>query len=255
MAKTIQDLRKEAGYSSAKDFAAALGIPQSTYARYENQPDGIPLKQAWAIADFLGCSIDMVVGREPVSVDDMRGDMQKFFDELSPQGQALFLEFRDFISLKEAATAKQRQEMEDRQYESYARYYERMFMQQAENDAAFGDMAVFGFQDVRSAFERFLVDRAAAKRKIDIELHLEGFEEELRQPDDLYDYDEDDNVIGVSTVFLPEQDIQESLEEERERMEAEHAKKDEEVIRKIMAAYDRLRGEGDPDVSYFAIGF
>lgn len=255
MAKNIQDLRKEAGYSSAKDFAAALDIPQSTYARYENQPEGIPLKQAWAIADFLGCTIDMVVGRDSVSKEDLRGDMQKFFDDLSPQGKSLFMEFKDFIAQKEAASVRQRQEAEDRQYESYARYYERMFMQQAENDAAFGDMAVFGFDDVRSAFERFLVDRAAAKRKIDIELHMEGYEEELRQPEDIYDYDDDDNIIGVATAYLPEANVQESLEEERERIEVEHAKRDEEVIAKIMAAYDRLRSEGDPEVSYFALGF
>ncbi|MBR1830317.1 MAG: helix-turn-helix transcriptional regulator [Atopobiaceae bacterium] len=82
MAKNIQDLRREAGYRSAKDFAAAIGIPASTYNRYEAQPDAIPLRQAWAIADFLGCSIDMVVGREPVSAEDMRGDAQKFYDGL-----------------------------------------------------------------------------------------------------------------------------------------------------------------------------
>ena len=65
--RTLQRLRREAGYRSAKDFAAVLGIPTSTYARYERQPEGpdcaIPLSSAWQIADALGCSIDLVVGR------------------------------------------------------------------------------------------------------------------------------------------------------------------------------------------------
>lgn len=68
--RTLQRLRREAGYRSAKDFAAALGIPASTYARYERQPEGpecaIPLSSAWRIADALDCSIDLVVGREDI---------------------------------------------------------------------------------------------------------------------------------------------------------------------------------------------
>lgn len=61
-------------------FAAELGIPETTYARYERAPEtpqcGIPIANAWAIADRLGCSIDLVVGREdidaprPVTLDD-----------------------------------------------------------------------------------------------------------------------------------------------------------------------------------------
>ena len=68
--RTLQRLRRAAGYRSAKDFAAVLGIPASTYARYERQPEGpecaIPLSSAWQIADALGCSIDLVVGREDI---------------------------------------------------------------------------------------------------------------------------------------------------------------------------------------------
>ena len=53
--RTLQRLRREAGYRSAKEFAEALGIPGSTYARYERAGDGadcgIPLSAAWQIAD------------------------------------------------------------------------------------------------------------------------------------------------------------------------------------------------------------
>lgn len=68
--RTLQRMRREAGYRSAKDFAESVGIPMSTYARYERAGDGpecgIPLPSAWAIADALGCSIDLVVGREDI---------------------------------------------------------------------------------------------------------------------------------------------------------------------------------------------
>ena len=53
--RTLQRLRREAGYRNAKDFAAVLGIPASTYSRYERAEEGplcgIPLSSAWSIAD------------------------------------------------------------------------------------------------------------------------------------------------------------------------------------------------------------
>ena len=65
--QTLQRLRREAGYRTAKDFAEELHIPYSTYSRYERAGEGpesgIPLYAAWAMADELGCSIDLVVGR------------------------------------------------------------------------------------------------------------------------------------------------------------------------------------------------
>ena len=68
--RTLQRLRCETGFRSAKDFAEALGIPSSTYARYERAGDGIdcgiPLPAAWQIADSLGCSIDLAVGRKDI---------------------------------------------------------------------------------------------------------------------------------------------------------------------------------------------
>ena len=58
--RTLQRLRREAGYASAKEFAAVLNIPNSTYSRYERAPEGpnsgIPLSAAWAMADELGSS-------------------------------------------------------------------------------------------------------------------------------------------------------------------------------------------------------
>ncbi len=67
----LQRLRSEAGFRTARDFAAKVGIPESTYSRYERSERGpycgIPLSNAWLIADALGATIDQVVGREPLA--------------------------------------------------------------------------------------------------------------------------------------------------------------------------------------------
>ena len=90
--RTLQRLRRQAGYRSAKDFAETLGIPSSTYARYERTGDGvecgIPLPAAWQIADALGCSIDLVVGREDIDALDY-GSIQPRYEALSVEGRRL----------------------------------------------------------------------------------------------------------------------------------------------------------------------
>lgn len=107
--RTLQRLRREAGYRSAKEFAARLGIPASTYARYERQPEGpetsIPIASAWAIADALGCSIDLVVGREDIDAPDEH-PVQSRYDALTGAGRALVDSYLDFVEQSEAGGAR-----------------------------------------------------------------------------------------------------------------------------------------------------
>ncbi len=67
---TLQRLRREGGFRSAKDFVETLYIPSSTYSRYERVAEGsergIPIRVVWAIVDKPGCSIDPVVGRSDI---------------------------------------------------------------------------------------------------------------------------------------------------------------------------------------------
>lgn len=157
MAKNIQDLRREAGYRSAKDFAEAMGIALSTYNRYENQPEAIPLKQAWAIADFLGCSIDMVVGREPVSAADMRGDVQKFYDGLSGRGREMMDGYMEFVSFKEAEEAEAQREEEERKYAVLLDYYESLFLKALSDDPGYMERVMYVRKpDIRESFLEFL---------------------------------------------------------------------------------------------------
>ena len=108
--RTLQRLRREAGYRSAKEFAAALGIPSSTYARYERAGDGadcgIPLPAAWQIADKLGCSIDLVIGREDIDAPEPEG-IQPRYDALSPEGRALVDSYLSYVELGERAARSQ----------------------------------------------------------------------------------------------------------------------------------------------------
>lgn len=107
---SLADLRKAAGYRSSKEFAAVLGIPATTYSRYERtlaDPDsGIPLRAAWAIADKLHCSIDAVVGRE--GADDTQGrDLNAAYRTLSDGGKERFDEYLQFLAFRDQLIATQ----------------------------------------------------------------------------------------------------------------------------------------------------
>lgn len=108
--RTLQRLRREAGYRSARDFAHAIGMPPTTYARYESQEDGpgrsMPLPTAWRLADELGCTIDYLVGR---TGEESRGArVQRMYNALSPSSQERVDEYLDLIEYREHIMAAQR---------------------------------------------------------------------------------------------------------------------------------------------------
>lgn len=105
----LQKLRRQAGYRSAKDFAEALGVPNSTYSRYERAaagPDcGIPLSAAWVIADELGCSIDLVVGRE--GMDDCQNhSIGARINKLTCDDRKMLEGFLGYLESRELANAR-----------------------------------------------------------------------------------------------------------------------------------------------------
>ena len=73
MKTNLQKVRKKAGYKSARAFAEAYGMNTSTYTDYEQGRHAFTLEQAWDFADFLGCTLDELAGREfPRNYDDPR---------------------------------------------------------------------------------------------------------------------------------------------------------------------------------------
>ena len=245
MPKTIQELRKEAGYRSGREFAAVLGVSPSTYSRYEASPDSIPLKAAWAMADLLGCSIDVIVGREHVEVSDMRGEVQKIYDDLSPQSQYLMDDYLEYLVMRDEAAEQRRQEEEDRKYREYAEYYERLFLQSEEDDSAFGEMATFGSQEktrARASFEDFIRERAAKKRESDMEQRSFDYRLDLTQGYHGPVFDEHGEMVDVidEPPVEDEEELERLVDEYRTSTLAKWEERDEEVIEKIMAAYDKI---------------
>lgn len=106
---TLADLRKAAGYRSSKDFAAVLGIPATTYSRYERNladPEtGIPLRAAWAIADKLHCSIDEIVGRADDNAVETNHDLNMFYRSLSDSGKTMLDEYVKFLDFRDRVLA------------------------------------------------------------------------------------------------------------------------------------------------------
>lgn len=107
-AATLAELRIRAGYRNSKEFAAALGVPASTYSRWERGFQGpessIPIASAWAIADKLGTTIDAVVGRAAAPEDDGRG-LDDFYESLSEGGRQRLDEYAQFLAFRERVLA------------------------------------------------------------------------------------------------------------------------------------------------------
>ena len=240
MAKTIKDLREEKGYRSAREFADAVGIATSSMSRYDRDPETIPMKHAIAMANLLGCSIDEIVGRAPVTSG--RNELQDFYDGLLPETRALMDDFIEFARAKDEKTRRQHKADEDRKYEGLCRFHERMFLQGVYENSSFDGLVAFATPaEERVAFEQYLRDKAAEDRKPGIDLHCEGLEEEMRGG--YLDAD------GTERHFS-EEELQKALDEERAQMDEEYGRKDEEVIARVMQAYDRLHSV---TIEYFSM--
>ena len=165
MASTLQELRKQAGYRTAPEFARAMEIPESTYARYESSPDKIPLDKAWRLADVFGCSIDALVGREHIEVGDARGEVQRAYDALSPDSRGALDKYLAFLVQSDADERTRAEEVERRRFESLAASYETLYINSLNEGAPFGELAVEGDPEKRrGGFEVFITLMAEEKR-------------------------------------------------------------------------------------------
>ena len=60
----LQKMRKAAGWRSARAFAEHIGMPVDTYTQYEQGKRTMNIEVASDMADYLGCTIDQIAGRE-----------------------------------------------------------------------------------------------------------------------------------------------------------------------------------------------
>lgn len=242
MPKTIQELRRERGYRSAREFADALGISPSSMSRYDNQPDSIPTKVAWEMADKLGCSIDEVVGRKLVTSG--RSELQEFYDGLHRWNKDLFDEFREFIEAREKRASSLEKTVVERKYERMAQYFERMFFQEFFDHVDVEDLDALDHPwAVRDGIESYVLDRLeesrarkadkAAKTRID-KMRAAGWK---GAPTVIDGIEWDPNDPEYTTALYPK-----ILNEEVVRIDTEETSI-KEVTQKIMEAYDRLHPE------------
>ncbi len=165
MASNLLELRKAAGYKNANDFAEAHGIPASTYARYESNPDKIPMDRAWQLADILGTTIDAIVGRKAPAPGTARGEVQLEYDGLTPEARQLADELREFVLMKDAKIRERRRREEERPYEALCYQYEQQMLFELRDGAAFGELVAFDSAEAaRTTFESFLREQAAKRR-------------------------------------------------------------------------------------------
>ncbi len=168
MPSTLLQLRRDAGYRSAREFADKVGIPVPTYTRYESNPDRIPIKSAWSIADALGCTIDAVVGRLTIEeVRSGRGEMQVWYDALSPEGQELMDAMREVVEKREHKRGLRRRQQEGAVYAMLCSRYLVLMAEECDAKAAhLGDHCDYGdANSYRGAFEDFITRRAEQKRE------------------------------------------------------------------------------------------
>lgn len=165
MASNLLELRKAAGYKNSNEFALAHEISVSTYARYESNPDKIPMGAARQLADIFGTTIDAIVDREAPDPTCMRGEVQLEYDGLTPEARQLADELREFVLMKDAKIRERRRREEERPYEALCYQYEQQMLSQMRDGAAFGELVAFeSAEAARAAFESFLREQAAKKR-------------------------------------------------------------------------------------------
>ncbi len=167
MASALLELRKRAGFKNAKDFAAAEGIAEATYARYESSPEKIPLKSAWQLADRFNVSIDVIVGRQPVDVASLRGEVQEAYDALSERSQASLIDYLNYLEERDERDAAKQASERRRRYDTLCYRLEQVFLAELEENDP--DLFVFGAGErMRKEFEKFLSRRIDERQEPEV---------------------------------------------------------------------------------------
>ena len=96
MKTKLQEIRKNAGYKSAKAFAEAHGINVRTYTNYEQGVRDIDVSTLWQLADIFECTIDELVGRkspERSNADPVKRRINEAYDAMNEAGKRTLDEY------------------------------------------------------------------------------------------------------------------------------------------------------------------
>ena len=114
MIKNLKDVRLEKG-KTQKEIAVFLSITQQTYSDYETGRTNPDPDSLIKIADFLGVTIDYLLGREDdfgnvsVPAPSMSTDAQellRIFESLDPMHREQILEYARYFAERSAKAGK-----------------------------------------------------------------------------------------------------------------------------------------------------
>ena len=246
MPNSLQNLRKEAGYRTAKDFAEAVDIPAPTYTRYEQEPAKIPIERAWIIADFLGCTIDAVVGRTPIKPSEMRGPVQRAYDALSDKNKGLLDDYLDYSQYKDGKEQARDRAQDQRRYEELVQQYSRQFYESmGSGEADFIDLVSLGDADaLRARFLEFVETRLADERDREIADALDMAESVGRRNarDNGWEFEVTGERFLIRDTKPKEPlSIELACYKLSNMLSAQYEERDREVLEGITSAYDGMR--------------
>lgn len=260
---SLRRLRRAAGFSSAKAFAERVGIPAPTYAKYEQIDDGpdtsMPIKNAWAIADVLGCSIDALVGRgTDVPEQSESGVFLSKFEGLSPDNRELVADFLEIVGKRDAQEKERIRAKIAEEYKPYLSEFIAQFLDTIDLGEEKDAMAVLGGEATfRALFKSFVETRAQLVMQDE---QGKKFEEARKVYAGLgYAVHEEYGPEGYSATKIDEgeEGYEEALEEVlagvKEGFDRYAMIKAKEVTDGVMAAFDATYPQTGGDVSYYAI--
>lgn len=157
MASRLLEIRRAAGYPTAKEFAEAAGLAVATYTRYESNPEKIPLKVAWELADRFHVTIDQIVGRDTEAKGDPRGPQQLAFDALSPRSQDEAADFMAYLADRDARSRVAAAERARRRWEVIESRIDRAWLASLTSTPGHPDPVLLSGTDeqLRQSFEAF----------------------------------------------------------------------------------------------------
>ena len=114
MKTNLKQLRKQAGWSNAEDFAKSINMPVKTYRNYEQGVRNMGLDVASEICNALGCSLNELTGFVKYAVVELPRDdpmtssereVVELFRQLDKHRQERVLEgIRDYVLATKSET-------------------------------------------------------------------------------------------------------------------------------------------------------
>lgn len=170
--------------------------------------------------------------------------MQVFYDGLSPASKLLFDEYMNFIVGKEHDAKKHQEAAERALYASQAQRYEEMFIRASAADGKASDTLLFGSDgEIRAAFRKFVWGALEDGRDDEIKAFphewVKSYCSAVTPRLDLH-VDENGHVRGEDEEIRAE--VSELLALAIDRKAKKLADRYEEVMEKVMEAYDSAHG-------------